>query len=304
VPDKFGRYSRQLGWKLNEQGKLVQHKFYLGTDQRQAERRNHKLEELWDRIEALWKELGRAAAGGDRPTWDNLTLKIGKGLAKGESEFPVQHNYESPADYARKIHALNKRYPMIRFVPEDFQRYQNGAESMRELVDDEIAVVLQSADRWGLLPDESVVPAGAGSLHQAFDDFVEWVKEDQREPGTGGIKAWGWTQIREVGRLKEKHPDIPLSSLDLEAIESMIRLWRSRPKVRGTERPIVKETADNHLAQLKKVLKWLHKSPRHNWRKPDGFEDLRFCAPMTAEEISRLADSEQVDTFGGACQPV
>ena len=69
VPDKQGRYCRQLGWKLNDQEKLVQHKFYLGTDQRQAERRNHKLEELWERVEELWEQVERAATGSDRPTW-------------------------------------------------------------------------------------------------------------------------------------------------------------------------------------------------------------------------------------------
>jgi hypothetical protein len=77
MPDKEGRYSRQLGWKRNEQGTLVQHKFYLGTDERQAERRNHKLEELWERIEELWGQVVHLP-GNDQPTWDNMTLEIGR----------------------------------------------------------------------------------------------------------------------------------------------------------------------------------------------------------------------------------
>jgi hypothetical protein len=72
-PDRQGRYARQLGWKVNEQGKLVQHKFYLGTDERQADRRNHKLEELWDRVEELWGRVNHLP-GNKRPTWDKLSL--------------------------------------------------------------------------------------------------------------------------------------------------------------------------------------------------------------------------------------
>jgi len=232
IPDKEGRYARQLGWKRNEQGKLVQHKFYLGVDERQAERRNHKLEELWDRVEELWGQIIHLP-GNDQPIWENLTLNIGKRLAKGECEFTVPYAYEDPADYARKIHTLNKWYPMIRFVPEDHGRYESGAEFTKGLVDNEIASILSVAELFGNLPNKPVVPAGDGTLHQALDDYIEWLKVDQREPGTDRIKTWGWTQIREVERLKEKHQDMSLSSLDLEAIESMIRVWRSRPNVKG-----------------------------------------------------------------------
>jgi integrase len=295
-PDKDGRYARQLGWKLNEQGKLVQHKFYLGTDERQAERRNHKLEELWDRVEELWGQVVHLP-GNEQPIWEKLSLEIGKRLAKGEAEYPVPYSHEDPAHYARNIHALNKKFPMVRFVPENYELYRSGAEFTKGLVDEEIAIILGAAEQFGNLPNKPVAPAGDGSLHQALDDYIEWLKREQREPGMDAIKAGGWTQIREAGRLKEKHPDTPLSSLDLEAIESMIRLWRSRPKVKGKERSMAKVTADNHLAQMKRFLRWLHKSPRHNWRKPEGFEDLHFCAPLTAGEISGLADPEQVDTF-------
>jgi hypothetical protein len=105
IPDKEGRYARQLGWKFNEQEKLVQHKFYLGTDERQAERRNHKLEELWERVEELWGEVERIPTDNDRPTWDNPSREVGKRLAKGECAFVVPYAYEGPVDYARKIHA-------------------------------------------------------------------------------------------------------------------------------------------------------------------------------------------------------
>lgn len=51
-PEASGQYSRNLGWKLDEKtGKYSQHKFYLGTDSKQAERRKQRLEEFWEHIE-------------------------------------------------------------------------------------------------------------------------------------------------------------------------------------------------------------------------------------------------------------
>ena len=37
--DSQGHYARQAGWKINAAGKRVQHKFRLGADPKDAERR-------------------------------------------------------------------------------------------------------------------------------------------------------------------------------------------------------------------------------------------------------------------------
>ena len=50
-PQRDGRYVRQLGWKRGSNGKLVQPKFRLGTDVREARRREMMLAELWECVE-------------------------------------------------------------------------------------------------------------------------------------------------------------------------------------------------------------------------------------------------------------
>ena len=47
-PDPQGRYRPYLGWKLGEDGTRRQHRFNLGTDKREAEKRFARIKELYD----------------------------------------------------------------------------------------------------------------------------------------------------------------------------------------------------------------------------------------------------------------
>jgi len=47
-----GRYHRTLGKALNERGEISPKKFLLGTDRRQAEEANCRLERLWGEVVA------------------------------------------------------------------------------------------------------------------------------------------------------------------------------------------------------------------------------------------------------------
>jgi len=78
--DSEGRYSRQVGWKYNSAGELVQHKFYLGTDLAEARSRNQRLEELWSHI---------AHQSTLQPVWDEQTLFMAKELVLCHSCFDL-----------------------------------------------------------------------------------------------------------------------------------------------------------------------------------------------------------------------
>lgn len=69
-PDSQGQYVRQLGWKDSGSRGRVQHKFRLGTDQREAERRDDRLRQLWDQI-----MKGRGAEAEEARCWDRSPLE-------------------------------------------------------------------------------------------------------------------------------------------------------------------------------------------------------------------------------------
>lgn len=74
-PDANGRYRPYLGWKLGEDGQRRQHRFNLGSDRKEAERRMARLRELWAENET--------AAG--EPTWTPFALSCANQIAEGTS---------------------------------------------------------------------------------------------------------------------------------------------------------------------------------------------------------------------------
>ena len=99
---------------------MVQHKFRLGTDRREAERRDELLRQLWERLEA---EAGQQAA-----LWDDYTLEIAKAVAKGIDRIPLPPlmEEESAISYAQRLQTTQDRFPFLKFQPTDEQRYAEG----------------------------------------------------------------------------------------------------------------------------------------------------------------------------------
>ncbi len=249
--DSEGRYSRQVGWQYNSAGNLVQHKFYLGTNLAEARSRNQRLEELWSHIVSQ-----------DTTTWSDLTLSWAKELAKGCRRIEMRRPANiTPESYAKWLHRLQADFPMVPIVAEDQVAYDIGSQNAKQAAMAKIDTLVEMHQRSGALPVTPIID-GQGTLHQAFDAYKEWVKQDQQAPGQeeGQLKAWGYVQIRIIDRLKDKHKDIPLSGVDFDHIEQMVRLWRNRPLVKGKKKHITKDTADGTLAELRRFLKWLHRS--------------------------------------------
>jgi len=287
-PDNNGRYYRNLGWERDrETGEYSQPKFWLGKDDIQADRRCQRLEELWEKVEELWATGSRGAC--DRPVWDAFTLHVAKQLARGEWQVAVEWNGESPAAYAQKLNTLASRYPCLQFIPEDNTRYIAGQLYNEQITDASVTQVLGAARELGYAARAPIYD-GQGTIHQAFDAYIAWLKDHKR-------RAWINTQIQQVERLKEKHADIPLSALDFDACEAMVRLWRNRPMVKGKDKPIAAKTAENHIKQLMAFFRWLHRSQLFSWRKPEDLDQIDTRVPRLPEELQAVADSEQVETI-------
>lgn len=122
-PDTRGYYSRQIGWERSKSGKLQQHKFLLGTDRREAERRERKLRELWDTF--------CVGCTDERPLWSEDLLVIAKRIAKGIPEIPIPRGpSERQCDYAARIQRMQTKYPVILFLPEDQHAFEIGQAAL------------------------------------------------------------------------------------------------------------------------------------------------------------------------------
>lgn len=141
-PDPRGYYSRQLGWERSRSGKLQQHKFLLGTDRKEAERRERKLCELWDTFSKSCDEA--------RPIWPDDLLIIARRIAKGTPEIPIPRGpSEKQHQYAARIQRMQAKYPVVLFLPEDqhaFEVGQAALEMFEKVPSDLGAVPIRTAD--------------------------------------------------------------------------------------------------------------------------------------------------------------
>ena len=323
-PDAQGQYVRQIGWKLNDKGRRVQHKFRLGSDKLEAQRRDDRLRQLWQQIE---KEAGDADA-----LWDALTLGIAKHVANGMDRIlldPLQ-NEEKPAAYTRRLQAIQDRFPFLRFSPSDEKRYAQGigekAYDRRDIVlfdtpserywsqwdpadlrvapplrsQTEVPVAYSSYSQMFPASYQPVPPPAddGATLHQAMEAYVEWIKEHYFDAESNDISEYAHTKIGQVETLKSRHDDVPLRDIDYEYIEGMYRFWRRRPlkNTRGGQQERISRVSVRHyIGELHRFFKWVHRTRHFSWKKPEDFEEIDRSVPPDTDSVKRSIRS--VDTF-------
>ena len=287
--DARGNHVRNLGWKLTETGSRVQQRYYLGKDSEEAHRRNARLEELWAVIEG-------EAESPQSAIWTDTTLQIGMAVGGGEvvchlaPPLPLEGDDDFRA-YAYLVEQYAKKYRMIAVLPADAEAYQRGKgigdERKRE-------VVRIGRDVFG---EANVLEAETRTLHEAIDDYIANIKVTFLDVETRAVTGLGNTQVKEAKRLKQKHKDIPLSRLDLTAIEGMITVWRNRPVSQKSGNPIRVKTAESHIKRLKNFLWWLHRQDKYRWRIPPEVERLAVKVRETDRETQQRARPQQVETY-------
>jgi hypothetical protein len=279
-----GQYERVLGWLGASDETPKRPKFYLGRDEASARDRSAKLETMWSRIEALYPKPNDAR-------WGDEFLKIAKTVAKGDMVFPVPRWLFGGGElYLQHLCKLANLFPVIQFVPGDAEHLAAGVQAHQKAItkaEEEIA------DRREILKvaGAKVAPTGGPALHEALDAFKAYLKTDPKliDPTTGEVKAWYYKRENMLDRLKERHTNLRFAAMDLEECEKIINYWRGRPPVKTRKTMMTVESAVKQIEEFKRFAKWLHRSKRFDWRKPDGFDDLDCSVRATANEVAKRA---------------
>jgi len=305
--DNKGYYYRNLGWLSRGEGKKwTQPKFLLGRDERDALDRLRRLERLWECVERRHEE----EFGDRKPTWTEKTLAVGKAISQGKHTFRlarqncpgqgVEDAAQADADYAGYLQQMQEAYPVITFIPEDAEAFQNGVRKNIEL-----------AESFQSLADDFAKDAGQPSvrdmhetLHKAIRAFLVSIDENPKyknhdgSPGAQPLTAWAY-KLKFVCRdFLTRYEDRPLSSLaTLEAVQALFDYWRNRPPRKGTKRPITVKTAGHRMTALSLFLKWLHRTSQFSWRKPTDFDEIDQSVNETKEEKASRAKPDQVATY-------
>lgn len=209
-PQRDGQFVRQLGWKPGPHGKVTQPKFRLGTDLREAKRREMMLGELWDFVEEH--------AGAEPAVWPPETLGVAKQIARNGKACVPRHDGESNSVYASRVLALAQRLPAIPLLPADAEAFREElavwSKSTAELDDRherEFVPVWQqlrqtAAKLGGRIEAE---PAGSSPmLREALRDHIEWLKSEYAG-ADGELTHWGAVRVKQAELLIERHDDLP-----------------------------------------------------------------------------------------------
>jgi len=300
-PDSNGQYVRQLGWKATKGGKLAQPKFRLGTDLREAKRREMMLADLWEQVEKLDDPAAEEPA-----TWPPMLLTIAQQLARhGAARVPAMEG-EPGSFYARRIEQLVRRFPRVPILPADEEAYKEAIEARSQ----GSAEFLQRYSEAGklfhrriresleghVLPGDQAQIVEGSTLHVALREHVDWLKGEYAD-GDGVLTAWGKTRVKHAEILLDRHDDVPLSRLGHEQLEEMIRYWRQRPPRKGTDRPIAKKSAEHQIAALRFFVRWLSRSTKYEWRKPDSFDEIRARVGSRVDDVRRQVTPEDIFTL-------
>jgi hypothetical protein len=266
--DSEGRYRRSLGWKVGNGNRMVQHLFRLGRDQQEAQRRNMRLERLWECVVALWK-LHRANGKTDAtsPVWDDYTLSIGQAIAHGEEDcILTAPPGVQPGIALEWLAVMRQWYPVIPLrLREEVTRA--GVEELERR---------RSADTGRQLADLALAGAGVavgGSLHQALEAYADHLR------AVYAAKPSLHPQLTSLSLIRRHHGDEGLSTLDADGIERMLAYWSRRP-VGEKGKPLAVTTCRNAAIVVRQFLRWLSRSPRFKWALPGGFSFPRCRMTM------------------------
>jgi hypothetical protein len=310
-----GVYFRSLGF-VCEEGRYKQPKFYLGRDQQEAERRNLRLEQLWRCVVQKW-ERGPALETtfmeefvlwkkGERPAWNDLLLDAARAVARGETTYFVprptarhfngrgEERFEPMMDteYAEWLAQLNRDFPAVTFRAADEEAYAKAQAFYAGQFQDHH----EQARRVASLLDAPVPEAPHERLHHALDAYIAELEKEAH------LSQWNRVRVNQARRLRDRHDDIPLAALDIKKVEEMIAFWRNRPPVKtrdgkGVGGQMAYNTARNQIIQLRHFFKWLNRHPGYQWKRPDGYEDIRATPLVTAADKSYRLRTLHVETY-------
>ena len=305
--DQKGYIYRNIGWLPTPDGKKPsQPKFLLGKDESQALERLRRLEHLWELVQKNFEPI----KSNDRPIWGKVTLDVGKAIGRGEHTFrlPRQNRHgvdeedeaQADADYAGYLRTMQDNYPVITFIPDDAEAFQNGVRRNIQLAEESQA----QADDYARDAQQASVRDMRETLHKAINAFAEAIEQNpkyqshDKRPGAQPLTAWAYKLKSNSLDFLHRYEDRPLSALNsLNSVQLLYDYWRNRPYRKGTKQPISIDTVENRTKALNLFLKWLHRTDQFSWRRPADFDEIDRSVTQTKEERASKARPDQVITF-------
>ena len=217
-PDSKGRYRPYIGWKLGDDGTRRQHRFNLGTDRKEAERRYARIQALYDddcrlSAEAPLEAQQRATVAG---CWSPRAFQYAQQIADGATAIemsldPWQTGSVDPrsiVELQRGIEHARRDYPSLDFVPDDPAVYDASAQQNQAIVLDRLQKLEAELRQMGALASgtptiQRLVGVTVGKALDIFEESL--TNSPKHKTATGGVSAWGKTRTDQCKSLRFYH---------------------------------------------------------------------------------------------------
>ena len=143
---------------------------------------------------------------------------------------------------------------MIAFVPDHAEAYAAGQRAFAS----QAASMARDAEALAATAQTPLPTLTGQTLYQAMDAYSQFV--EQRD-----AKEWNRKEAAATKRLKQSHPDIPLSQFGISSLERIAAYWASRPNAKRTGRPMALDSISSILKTARRFVRWLHRSAGHAW---------------------------------------
>jgi len=255
-----------------------QPKFYLGHDQKEAQIRLERIQELWKAVE---KTHGTRPG---KPVWDDATLQAAKAIASGNGARLPKGQNEQPEKYFTRINALKRAGVAVE--PSDLEMYELGKA---DLVSE---VAATKAELTKAMGTKSAV---GQSLHQAVQAYCDWIKVEYSE-SDGKMSDTAKTKCDQMKTLMTYVADRDLGELDFQACDDIFGIFRRRPLSKRYGRPMTRrKSCTNYMGEMDRFFKWLHKANDWDWRKPEDYQDISHRPREFDEDVER--ESDEIPTW-------
>lgn len=265
--DSKGYFRPYIGWKITGDGKRIQHRFNLGTDEQEAYARYSAIQKLYSDQQVL----------GDG--WTPLALQYAEELASGQKSVVWPHPAYPidgfPEPYTRGLQAcmefVRRTLPSVTILPSDPEQYAKSVQANKDYVAKRLGKLHDELRAFGNLTQTDSFPAKlvAGTLHKALSAYAAMIERDGERLSSGVLKSYSRLRIARVKRLKEHHSDFPLHELTFDRCKEIVAYWSNRPLTQRGER-CSRDNARHHITELYSFWKWLDGTHEFDWELPKG----------------------------------
>lgn len=276
------------------EGQKSQPRFYLGTDEREAEARRNRLDELWQSVQTR---------GGEH--WSETTLAIAHAIRRGETTYavPMPPTWKDSDRHHARYYDLVKLYAQsykgITFIAEDADDFEKGRDQKLK-----VATLLSMAAERAAGAMNVPAKLSGHTFHSSLEHFAARIRETMlrrsADPAQRTTSRSGKILAEHVLRLKDCHHDVPVENIDLHVIERMANYWKARPPAkthaaRKKAKPISVDTVVNHMKALRRFVTFLNRERKtYQWQKPEEVQSV-----LRVDRKGLLFEEEQADLANG-----